>query len=130
MKISRQRLFLMGYVALVFAILATWYLHTKLVGSRAAGETVNVTFTPTVGTFGINSQQDVDILLQTGDGTKKISGVDLTLNATGPIKFTNITDPVPFPGTDTSLFNQVVRTVADQKIHISYVSLKTDIELP
>ncbi len=130
MKISKQKLFFLGYIALIVAGFLSWYIQGRLVGSRAAGDTVNITFTPTAGTFKIGEQKDTDIIIQTTDGAKKVSGIDLTLQASGSIKLTNITDPVPFPGTDTSLFNQVVKTVADQKIRISYVSLKTDVELP
>lgn len=130
MKLSRHKLFFIGYIALVVAGFLSWYIQRNLTNTKAAADNVNITFSPKVGTFSTTTQQDVDVLIQTADASKKISGVDLTFNTEGPIRLTNITDPVPFPGTDTGLFNQVVRTVTDQKIRISYISLKTDTELP
>lgn len=130
MKVSRHKLFFIGYIALVIAGFLSWYIHGAIKNTRAAADNVTITFSPKVGTFSTSTPQDVDVLIQTADASKKISALDLTFAATGPVRFTNITDPVPFPGTDTGLFNQIVRTLTDQKIRISYISLKTDIELP
>ena len=130
MKFLRHKFFFVLYISLIIAGFFSWYIQRTLTSTRAAADNVTITFSPKTGTYGPTIQQDVDLLIQTADGAKKISGIDLTLDATGPIKFTNITDPVPFPGTDTGLFNQVLRTLTDNKIRISYVSLKTDPELP
>ncbi len=130
MKIFRQRFFFVGYVAIIAAGFLSWYIHRTIISTRAAADNVTITFTPIAGTFAPGAQQDIDVLIQTADGAKKISGIDITFNAGGPIRLVNATDPVPFPGTDTGLFTQVMRSVSDSKVRLSYISLKPSLELP
>ncbi len=127
----KNRIFIFVYVALIVGVALAWYFN-KYVGRRttAAQDAVSITLNPDASTFEANTQKDIDVIIQSPDAVKKISGIDLIFNATGPIKFIKVSNPSPFPGTDTSLFNSVVENVANQTLHLSYVSLKTDAELP
>ncbi len=131
MVYMKNKLFLLVYISLIVGAAFVWYFN-KYVSRRttAAQDAVTVALNPNAATFDSGTQKDIDVIIQSPDAIKKISGVDLMFNAEGPIKFIKVSRPAPFPGEDTSIYNSVVQTINDQNLHISHVSLKTDAELP
>lgn len=132
MRALRSKLFLTLYVSLLVGIGMIWYANEYIFNraARAVQDPINVTFAPSADTFTAATPHDIDIIFQTPDAAKKVSGLDLVFTADGPIRFTNITDPVPFPGTDTTLFTTVNKSVSDSSIRASFVSLRPDVDLP
>lgn len=120
---------LLGLTVFLMAFVAVYTSRLSQRG-KAAQPKVNFTFTPTGGNFGVGEEKSLDVVIQPEDGTKKISGVDITFVAEGSAVISQAGAPASFPGNDTSLFTEVVKDVTNQKAHLSYVSLKPEAQLP
>lgn len=126
----KPKAFVLVYVALIAIVFFSWIITRSGDRAKAAGEVVAFTYTPTSGTFNVNEVKELDVIVQTSDAAKKLSGIDLTFKSNGVVNFTDISAVTQVGSTDTSLFNEIIKTVQNNQIHISYVSLKPDAELP
>lgn len=96
---------------------------------RADQEKINITMNPKTGTVDTKPKQ-ITILIQPEHDGKKISGIDLTFNATGVLKIIDISKPSSFPQGDSNIFSQIGSNITDQTAHISYVIAQGDKLLP
>ncbi len=126
---NRRTTVLLGLTIFLMAFVAV-YTSRLSQRSRATQPKVVFSFTPTGGSFGVNQEKSLEVLIQPEDSTKKISGIDVTFLAEGNAKISDVSAPASFPGGDTSLFTEVIKEISDQKAHISYVSLKPEAQLP
>ena len=123
-----KKIFLAIFGACVLALL--WiYLNNYLTRSKATGDAVTISFSPQTIDTGVGQNKSVDLLITT-QGGKKISGVDLNLQAQGNIKIVEVFTPVPVSSGDVTFFSQIVRNKSDTQARIAYTASKPEGQLP
>lgn len=102
-----------------------WYMGVYAPRSRAAlgPNGVNILFSPSSGTVQVGSDQTITVTLVPVTNTNKISGIDMTFNATGVMKIKDISAP-------TNLPTELVKNIAVQSGRISYVNSGPNDQLP
>lgn len=129
MKKTHAKFALLGLFGVVLLAFFWSYLNKYLYRSRASGDIASITFSPRTGGAVVGEQKTSDLLV-TAQGGKKISGVDITFIGQDNIKIVNIGVPVPVSTGDQTMFQQIVKNVADKNARIAYVSSKAAAELP
>jgi len=132
MKILKPKTIIILLTALVALVYFWLYLNRYLYKPKAAAEKVNVTFVPTSGDFKVGEKKTLDVIIQTTDSTKKISGIDLSFTASGSLSILGLTPPAPYPLASGSKLSQsqVLYDVKEKQTRVAYVFLNPDDQLP
>lgn len=90
---------------------------------------INITMNPKTGTL-IGNSQTVSIIVQPSEITNTISGLTMTLNASGILKILDVSKPATFPGGDTKIFSEITKKISADRAQLSYVVSLPDDQLP
>lgn len=139
---SRIRLLTIGFIALVSIFVFAILINQMMYKSRAAGETVNVSFAPSSGNVQTNTTNTAELLFTVPEG-KGIAGIDVKVLASnikilslsnaeavgkpGAGEFTEITSDVAADGASASKATVVIagddKLAANAKMQISYTCI-------
>lgn len=128
MKLSKDKLLIFSFVALIVLGWIITFTQRNSQPSKAAGNPVTISMSATQSSIPANQEQIVTVTLNTGDQTKKISAFDLTFNATGNISITGSTPPTAVGGATLNV-NEFVKTVTATQAHLAYAFINPDADL-
>lgn len=103
------RVFVYVLVAVLTVILMGVFINNYLNQSRAAQPKVNVTISPSSGSFTVNTEQTVSVVLDPAAG-KKISGFRLAFETEGSLDITGFGPAESFPDGSTASFTKLIET--------------------
>lgn len=101
------------FLLIVIILLALSFFQISQLYKRqtlAAAPKINIAINPASTSLAVNGIKTVIAIFTPQDATNKISGLDITLSAQGSIAVADIGVPSTFPGGDTSVFTQMLKT--------------------
>lgn len=127
---SKSRMPLMLVFALLIGSVLWLYVNRYLTQSRAAQPKVNLTLAPKSGPVPADNNQSVALFIQPVEIGTKLSGFDITINASGTARLIDVQTPTSLAGNDQGLFTQVAKSVSATSTRFSYSIIRPENELP
>lgn len=119
-------LVILGIFTFLFFVL---FIQQYLIKSKAAGDNVDVTISPSNSTAAPGQEQTLTVVVNSGDTAKKISGFDLVFVSDNNTTFTDILAPNAFNTSIQLSATQLIKDVQPHKIRISYAFLNANADL-
>lgn len=114
---------------LLYASFRTTMNQSTIKKAKADGAKINIIMNPKIGTVSTDGQT-INLIIQPEETVNTISGIHLTLKATGALSIVEMAKPETFPGGDSSIFSQIQKDVSADRARISYVVSLPDDKLP
>ncbi len=130
MKISKETLLIASFIAILSIGYILSYIQKNQVKTSAVGPTATFTLTPTSATIPANQEQVLNVVINTDAATNKVSGLDLTFNATGDIQFSaiDVLSPKPLPDAGAVVRTaKMIYSILPAKAHASYIMVDPDL---
>lgn len=107
MKQKNVLVFLFSGFVLIFLL---QYVHWYSQQSYAVAPKINIALNPASTSLAVGEIKTVIAIITPQDATNRISGFDITFASQGSITLIDIGSPSTFPGGDTSIFTQMLKT--------------------
>lgn len=130
MNISKSKLFFLSLLSVVTLGVFVSFFQQNAQKSKAAQETVNVTFAPKNGSFATGETQNLQITISVNNPQTKLSAFDLYFKTTGDVTIQDVDRPIPLNAQYEFDATEIVKDVQNGEAHVSYVIINPTEKLP